>query len=191
MESSCDIVSKYFVQISQMKPDLIIKPHSRGVSKVIWDHRSPTLVLRTLDWCGSSDGPISLRGRFAMWFCFYSSGIDSNRSYQCINQQEVIGVVAFQIDSRPVNLANSTLLSRTSGPCSRGSIELVVFNTESYGRQPVLENLRAGKRQKPTITPANIYLEPFLYRRYEENVNYIFLKYSHYKASFRKYLIPP
>ena len=114
MKSSCDIVSKYFVQ----------KPHSRGVSKVIWDHRSPTLVLPTLDWCGSSDGPISLRGPFAMWFCFYSSGIDSNRSYQCIDQQEVIGVTAFQIDSSPANLANSTLLSRTSGPCSQGSIEL-------------------------------------------------------------------
>ena len=53
-----------------------------------------------------------------------------------------------RISNRPANLANSTLLSRTSGPCSRGSIELVVFNTESYGRQPVLENLRAGKRQK-------------------------------------------
>ena len=44
--------------ISQMKPDLIIKPHGRGVSKVIWDHRSPTPVLPTLDGCGSSDVPI-------------------------------------------------------------------------------------------------------------------------------------
>ena len=114
-----------------MKPDLIIKPHGRGVPKVIWDHRSPTPVLPTLDWCGSSDGPISLRGPFAMWFSFYSSGIDSNRSYQCRDQPEVIGVIAFQMDSRPANLANSTILSRTSGPCSRGSIELVVFNTES------------------------------------------------------------
>ena len=124
MESSCDIVSKYFVQISQMKPDLIIKPHGRGVPKVIWDHRSPTPVLPTLDWCGSSDGPISLRGPFAMYFCFYSSGIDSNQSYQCSDQPEVIGVVAFQIDSRPANLANSTLLSRTSGPCSRVRLNL-------------------------------------------------------------------
>ena len=148
MESSCDIVSKYFVQISQMKPDLIIKPHGRGIPKVIWDYRSPTPVRPTLDWCGSSDGPISLRRPFAMWFCVYSSGIDSNRSYQCIDQPEVIGVVAFQIDSRPANLPNSTLLSRTSGPCNRGSIKLVVLNTESYGRQPVLENLLAGKRQK-------------------------------------------
>ena len=32
--------------------------------------------------------------------------------------------------------------------CSWGTIELVIFNTEYYGRQPVLENLRAGKRQK-------------------------------------------
>ena len=157
MESSCDIVSKYFVQISQMKPDLITKPHGRGVPKVIWDHRSPTPVLPTLDWCESSDGPISLRGPFAMWFCFYSSGIDSNRSYQCIDQPEVIGVVAFQIDSRPANLANSTLLSRTSGLCSRGSIELVIFNTESYGRQPVLENLQAGKRQKQIFVIDNLH----------------------------------
>ena len=29
-----------------------------------------------------------------------------------------------------------------------GSFEFLVFNTESYGRHPVLENLRMGKRQK-------------------------------------------
>ena len=49
---------------------------------------------------------------------------------------------AFQIDSRETKVANSTRLSRTSagsGPCSRGSIELVAFNTEFYGKRPGLE----------------------------------------------------
>ena len=62
-------------------------------------------------------------------FCFgpsfCSSGIDSNRSYRPTGGY---GVDKFQIDSRPANLENSTRLSRTSDPCSRGSIEFLTLD---------------------------------------------------------------
>ena len=57
---------------------------------------------------------------------------------------EGIGVVSFQIDSRPANQANSTRLSRTTGLCILGSIEQGVFNTESYGKLPGLEIVEYG-----------------------------------------------
>ena len=48
------------------------------------------------------------------------------------------GVVAIQIHLRQANIANSTRLSR---PASRGSIELFVSNTESYGSRFALESI--------------------------------------------------
>ena len=86
-----------------------------------------------------SPGSSSRRERSVKMRC--ENRPDSSRIYsnQCIDPLEVIGVIAFQIDSRPANMANSTCLSRTSGSCIRGLIELVVHNTESYGRHPWLE----------------------------------------------------
>ena len=80
----------------------------------------------------------------------YSSGIDSNRSFQYIDLPEVIAVVANLIDSRPADIMNSKRLSRPSGPCSGSSSVLFRFNTESYGENGGawrLKNTPAGRRK--------------------------------------------
>ena len=50
-EHSCDIVSKYFFQISQRKPDLIIEPHG-GASQ-----KSYGTIVRPHQYCTSANYP--------------------------------------------------------------------------------------------------------------------------------------
>ena len=68
-----------------------------------------------------------------------------------IDLPEVIGVVAFQIDSRQGKVAYSTCLRRTSEPCIRGSIEQDAFNTGSYGETTYGGDCRIAGRCGPAV----------------------------------------
>ena len=127
---------------------------------IVCPHHSSIGLAWVKQWSHMTEGTL----RHVVLFVFLRNRLKSILS---MYQPTVIGVIAVQIDSGPANLTNSTLLSRTSGPCSQGPIELVFFNTESYGRQPVLEIVEyaGGLEAKANRTSRSLSISSLVHRR--------------------------